>query len=158
MAAPTPTARATPSGIKLKDGFPVKVTFSSDANLEIWEKTVQPPGISNGDAIEQTTQHNDDWETFAPQGLNSLTEGGGTAAYDPGCLTAIQALCGVEQTITYTFPDGTTWAIYGYLMEFIPDPLERGSQPEASFKVQFTNWDPTNKVEAGPAIASVAGT
>lgn len=158
MAAPTPTPRVTPSGIKLKDGFPTKITFSTDTNLEIWEKTVQPPGISNGDPIEQTTMHNDDWETFAPQALNSLTESGGTAAYDPGCLTAIQAMCGLEQTITYTFPDGTTWAVYGYLVEFIPDSLERGSQPEASFRIQPTNWDNVNKVEAGPAVASVAGT
>lgn len=158
MAAPSPSARVTPTGIKLKDGFPVKITFATDTNLEIWEKTVQPPGATNGDPIEQTTQHNTSLETFAPQALNSLTESGGTCAYDPGCLTAILALLGLETTVTYTYPDGTTWAMYGYLAEFIPDPLERGTQPEASFKIQPTNWDNTNKVEAGPAVASVAGT
>lgn len=158
MSAPTPTARTTPTGIMLKNGFPIKVTFSSDPNLEIWEKSVQPPGVVGGDPIEQTTQHNVEWETFAPQVLKSLSEGGGTCAYDPGCLTAIEALVNVEQTITYTFPDGTTWAIYGYLAEWVPDALERGTQPEASFKIQFTNWDLAGKVEAGPAVASVAGT
>jgi len=158
MAAPTPTARVTPTGIKLKDGYPVKITFSLDTNIEIWEKSVQPPGIVIGDKIDQTTQHNEDYETFAPPALKSLTDGGGTCAYDPAVLASMEAIIGLEQTITYTFPDGTTWAIYGYVAEWTPDALERGSQPEANFKVVFTNWDNTNKVEAGPAVASVAGT
>jgi len=158
MTDPTPTARSTPDGIKLKDGFPIKVTFSLDPSIEIWEKNVQPPGIVVGDKIDQTTQHNDEWETFAPPALKSLTQGGGSCAYDPSALTAIQAIIGLEQTITYTFPDGSTWAIYGYVAEWSPGALERGSQPEADFKVEFTNWDNANKVEAGPAVASVAGT
>ena len=158
MSAPTPTARATPAGIKLKDGFPIKVTIAADTNIELWEKSVQPPGISIGDKIDQTTQFNEDYETFAPPALKSLSDGGGKCAYDPTVLSSIEAIIGQETTITYTFPDGSTWAIFGYLAEWTPDALDRGQQPEASFKIVFTNWDYVGKVEAGPAVASVAGT
>jgi hypothetical protein len=55
MAAPTPTARVAPAGIKLKDGFPTKITLAADTNIEFWEKQVKPPGIDGGDAVVQTT-------------------------------------------------------------------------------------------------------
>lgn len=158
MAAPSPTARVTPTGIKLKDGHSTKITFGSDPNLEIWEKMSKPPGVDGGDFIPQTTMHNTEFRTFAPRQLKTLTEAGGKCAYDPGCLTAIMVLINKEDTVIYTFPDGTTWAFFAALRVFEPDELEEGTQPEAQLTIEPTNWDPAGKVEAGPAVASVAGT
>jgi hypothetical protein len=158
MAAPTPTTRATPSGIMLDDGFSTKITFASDANIEFWERTVTPPGVDGGDAIDQTTMHATAWRVQRARQLKTLTEGSSTVGYDPGVLTAIIALVNVETTITYTFPDGSTWAFYGYLRTFTPNEMSEGAVPEATITIQPTNFDLVNKTEEGPAIASIAGT
>ena len=158
MAAPTPTARTAPTGIKLKDGFSTLYTFSRKPNVNLWEKTVTPPGVDGGDSIEQTTMFNTRWRTQAPRALLTLTESSFNAAYDPGVLTDIVEMINIEQTITARFPDGTTWAFFGYLKTFQPGENSEGAQPEASCTIVPTNFDPVGKVEAGPALASVTGT
>lgn len=158
MAAPSPTARGVPTGIKMKDGYRALITLSNNTTIQLWEKQVQPPGFDGGDAIEQTTMHNDDYRTFAPRSLITLTEFSVTAAYDPGVLTAISQQVNREQTITITFTDGSTWACFGFMKSFTPQQMSEGEQPEAEITIQPTNWDPTNRVEAGPALASVTGT
>ena len=50
MSAPTVTARGTPAGTKLDDGFSTKVAFAADPTIAFFEKTVQPPGFDGGDA------------------------------------------------------------------------------------------------------------
>lgn len=158
MAAPVPTTRQTPYGIKLKDGYRTLFTFAADPDVSFWEKTVKPPGLDGGDAIEQTTMHNEDYRTFAPRSLITMTESSMTAAYDPAVLTQIMALINIETTITISFADGSTWAFFGFLKSFETNELQEGEQPNASVSIVCTNFDPTNKVEAGPALASVAGT
>lgn len=158
MAAPAPTVRQTPAGIKLKDGFPTKITIGLDPDISFWEKSVKPPGADGGDEIDQTTMHNVDVTTKAPQSLIDFTVCSGVAAYDPNILNQILATINMETTITLTFSDGSTWSFYGYLKIFDPQELTRGVQPEANFEIVVTNWDPTNKVEAVPAVASVSGT
>lgn len=158
MAAPTPTVRGTPSGIKLKDGFRTKITFATDDNIEFWEKSVKPPGIDGGDSIPQTTMHNVDWRTMSPRQLKTLTESTTTVAYDPLLYTSILALVNVETTVTVTFPDGSTLAFYGFLQKFEPGDLKEGEQPEATVTITPTNFDPTNHVEAAPVLTNVAGT
>lgn len=158
MAAPSATARQTPYGIKLKDGYRTLFTFAADPDVSFWEKSVKPPGFDGGDAIEQTTMHNDDYRTFAPRSLITMTESSMTAAYDPAVITQIAALINIETTITITFADGSTWAFYGFLKSFDTNELSEGAQPEASVTVVCTNFDPTNKLEAGPALVSVSGT
>lgn len=158
MAAPTPTTRSTPVGIKLDDGFSSKITFAADPDISFWEKTLQPPGVDGGDAVETTTMHNVTYRTMGPRQLKTLTNSSSVVAYDPAVLTQIIALINVRTTITVTFPDGSTWAYYGFLKSFEPSDLQEGEQPEATVEIVPTNFDPTNKVEAGPALASVAGT
>lgn len=158
MSAPVATARGTPSGIKLKDGYSTKITFSSAPSISLWEKTVTPPGVDGGDAIDQTTMHNVTWRTSAPRSLKTLTEGQMTCAYDPGVITTIVAQINVEQTITVTFPDGSTEAFYGWLRTFEPQEVSEGNQPEANCAFTPSNFDPVAHVEAGPTVVSVAGT
>lgn len=158
MAAPTPTARATPGGIKLPDGFVTKVTFAADTDFSVWEKTTTPPPLEGGDPIDQTTQHNVDYVTKSAQQLIDVGESTFTAAYDPAAYTQALALINVETTITYSFFDGSTLCFYGYLKTFAPGTMQRGTQPEATVTIVATNWDYVNKVEAGPVLTSVSGT
>lgn len=158
MAAPTPTARGTPSGIKLKDGHRTLITFANNPTISLWEKTVQPPGVDGGDAIEQTTMHNSDWRTSAPRSLKTLMESSFKCAYDPNCYNQLITQINLETTITVTFRDGSTLAFYGWLRTFEPDELQEGTQPEATCTFTPSNFDPTNKVEAAPVLTSVAGT
>lgn len=158
MTAPSPAVRGTPAGIKLKDGHQALITIGSNTTASFWEKTVQPPGIDGGDAIEQTTMHNIDWRTFAARSLKTMTEGKGKAAYDPAVYTQLQSLVNQETTITVQWADGSTLAFYGYLRMFEFSELVEGTQPEADFTIQPTNVDPLTGVEAGPVLTSVSGT
>lgn len=157
-AAPSATVRQTPAGRWLKDGYQVLTTVALDPDISFWEKTITPPGLDNGDAIEQTTQHNADWRGFAPRGLITMTESTRTVAYDPAVYTQIAAVIGRETTITERFADGSTLAYYGYVKSFQPNEMSEGNQPEATVVIQPTNWDYTNNVEAAPVLTSVSGT
>src|SRR5688572_27171775 len=158
MAAPTPTARVAPSGIKLCDGYQTLVTPASDPNIEFWEKSVTPPGIDGGDPIDSTTMQNDEWRTMCPRRLKTLTESTLTAGYDPNLYNSILALINIETTWTVTYPDGSTLAFYGFLKMFEPQELTEGGFPEATITIVPTNYDPVNDVEAAPVLTSVAGT
>lgn len=157
MAAPTPTARATPAGIKLKDGFRSLVTFALDTNIELWEKQVTPPGLDGGDSVEQTTMHNQTYRTFAPRSLRTLTEMKFTAAYDPQIYVSVLAAINREDTITVAFKDGSTVCFFGYLKNFEPGELVEGTQPEATCTIVPTNID-SSGVEQAAVLTSVAGT
>lgn len=158
MAAPSPTVRVSPSGIKLRDGFSSLVTFATDADISLWEMEVTPPGVDGGPAIPQTTMHNDDFETFAAQQLKTMTESGFKFAYDPAVYDELFALVNVPTTITKQYNDGSTLAFYGYLRQVQFDPLVKGTQPTGTATIQPTNYDHVNNVEAGPVMTSVSGT
>jgi hypothetical protein len=158
MAAPTPTTRVSPTGIKLGDGHSTLITMSLDTNIEIWERSVTPPGIDGGDEIDVTTMHNTVWRQTHPRQLKTLTEFSFSGMYDPIVYTSILAMINRKQTFTVRFPDGTTLAFYGFLKSFQPSELVEGSTPEATFTVVPTNADPTSGAEEAPVLASVAGT
>lgn len=158
MAAPTPTARGTPSGIKLKDGYQSLITFAASTTISLWEKTVTPPGLDGGEPVVQTTMHNTQWRTMAPRALITMTPHTFTAAYDPAVYSSILSLLNVETTVTVTFKDGSTLAFYGFLQKFEPAAMSEGTQPEATVTICPTNFDYVNKVEAAPVLTSVSGT
>lgn len=158
MAAPTPTARQTPAGIRLTDGFSTKVTFAADPDVSLWERTVKPPGVDGGDAIETSTMHQTAWRTMAARALKTLTESTFTAAYDPNCYNQLISLINVETTITVTFPDGSTLAFFGFLRAFEPNELQEGEMPDAQVSITPTNEDPAAHTEQAPVLTSVPGT
>lgn len=158
MAAPTPTPRVYPSGIRLDDGFSSLITLAIDTNIEFWEKTVKPPGLDGGEKVDTMTMHNQSYRTYGPRKLKTLTDMTTKAAYDPIVYQSILAAINVRTTITVTFPDGSTLAFYGYLQKFEPDDLEEGKQPEATITIVPTNYDPVNHVEAAAVLTNVVGT
>lgn len=158
MAAPATTTRQTPGGAWLGDGFRTLIAPAYDPDVSFWEKTVKPPGVDGGDKVDTTTMHNLTYRTGASRALATLTASQMKAAYDPAVYTQIIALVNRETSWTVRFPDNSTLDFYGFLRSFEPDELVEGQQPEASILIEPTNYDPTNKVEAGPVMTSVSGT
>lgn len=157
MAAPTPTARVTPTVEKPSDGFKTLITFATDPNIEFWEKTVTPPGIDGGDAIDNTTMHNIAWRSMGPRSLKTLTEATTTVTYNAVAYNSIGALINVPTTVTITFPDAATLCFYGYLRSFEPGDNSEGENPEATITVQPTNIDPNDFSEAAPVYTAGPG-
>lgn len=158
MSAPATTARQTPAGIKLDDGYQTKIAFAADPDVSFWEKTVKPPGLDGGSPIDTTTMHNTTWRTMAARALITLTESTVNAAYDPNVYNNILALINVEGAITVRFPDGSTLSFFGFLQKFEPNDNAEGEMPMAAVTITPTNYDPVGKVEAAPVLTSVAGT
>lgn len=158
MTAPAATARGTPAGIPLFDGFSTKITLAANPTVSFWEKDAQPPAYDGGDPIDITTMHNVLYRTKAHRALIDIGDVQSKAAYDPNVLTQILSLVNVDTTITVTHPDGSTEAHYGFMRSFTRDTATEGAQPEATVVMCVTNYDHTAHAEAPPTIASVSGT
>jgi hypothetical protein len=160
MAAPAATARLAPvTGSKpLLEGQGTKITFSLHPDLAIWETTHTPPGVDAGDAIDARNAHCATWAPQLPPALRKMGDVSGTCQYDPGVLPNIVSMTGVNQTITTTFRDGSTWAYFGWLKSFVPNETQSGQQPTAAYTIVPSNFDPVGYIEAGPTVVSVAGT
>ena len=157
MAAPTPTTRTTPAGVKLDDGFSSKITFAADPNIEFWEKAVTPPGLDGGDPVPTTTMWNERWRTKSPRQLIEMMDSSTKAAYDPIVYESGADLINVKTTITHLFPNGDTLCYYGFLQKVEFDELVEGTQPECTLTIVPTNQDPTTGVEEDP-VYTAAGT
>lgn len=158
MAAPTPTARGTPAGIPLREGFHAKITLAANTTISFWEKTVDPPGLDGGPPIDQTTQFNTLYRTKWPRTLidvNAINIP--DAAYDPNLYTQVLTIINTNTVITVSFQDGSTLAFYGYLQSFNPNPQREGEQPSCSLVFVPTNMD-SSYAEQAPVMTSVAGT
>lgn len=154
MAAPVPTARTIPAGDMLKNGYQTLITLSGAPDIDLWEKTVQPFSLDKGDAIDITTQHNLIVTTKAPNALFDLADGQATVAFDPAVLPDLLAQLGVEQTITYTLPNGGQYAVFGFFKSWVPNALARGTHPEATVTIVHTNVDPADGSEASPVYVA----
>lgn len=158
MSAPSTTARQTPTGLRLTDGFPTKIAFAADPDVSFWEMTVKPPGLDGGDAVNTTTMHNVTWRTMAPRQLVTLTDSSTTVAYDPDLYNQILALLNVVTSITVHFPDGSTLDFFGFLRKFEAQELKEGEMPQATVDIVPTNYDPVAGTEQAPVLTSAAGT
>ena len=138
---------------RMDDGFSTQMTFASDTSVQIFFKEVTPPGVSGGGVIDTTTMDNTAWRTMIPKALKTLTPASGVAAYDPVTLDEMIAMVGVNQLITITFPDGSTWAFWGSVDEFTPGSNVEGEQPTADITVQPTNQN-ASLVEVAPVYTA----
>lgn len=152
------TARQTPVGIKMKDGYQSLIAFAADPDVSFWEKSVTPPGMDGGEPVDNTTMHNTTMRTMGPRSLKTATPSSVTAAYDPVVYDQIIALINVEGLVTIHFPNGDTLDFYGYLKSFTPGELVEGEQPEATIEVVPTNVNPSTGAEHTPNYITAAGT
>jgi hypothetical protein len=143
MAAPTPTARQTPTSTQfyLKNGFRSKITIRQDPAIILWEKAVTPPGVDGGAPVEVGNMFSVKWNPQVPRGLATMTPARMTCAYDPKVFNNIVAAVNREDIITLTFPNNDTLAFFGYLQQFIPNEISDGNQPTASVTLICTMFD-----------------
>lgn len=157
--APTPTARGTPAGIDLKEGFPIKFTLSLLPTAEYREISVKGSGIDGGDAIEITTQHNTNRETFYPRVLKKNDTVTAECAYDPVIYSTLETIINNPNCVgTETFPEGTTYCYWGYLQKFERSDMKKGERPTITISFVVTNYDPVAHVEVAPVLTNVANT
>ncbi len=142
MTPPTPSARGTPNGRRLGDGYQTVVAFASNPTAAFWEKSINPPGVEGDAPNDTTTMLNTNWRTRSPRHLKTLTDFSMTALYDPKIITLLVTQINKPDTVTIHFPDGSTLAFYGFLKAFKPGTLEEGKIPEATVDVCCTNQDP----------------
>lgn len=158
-AVPTQTAKQTPPGIQLTDGFPTTISFALLPGVNLWEVNVKPPGWDGGEAIDISTMHNVAYMTYAPRQLKKLTPISSNCAYDPNVLKQVtDSLINKPGSITIWFPDNSAVSFFGYLQKFEPTDMKEGEHPVAACIIIPTNYDPVNNVEAGPLYAFAEGT
>ena len=149
---------------RLDDGFSSTIGFGLNASVHVYEKSIKPPGIHAGGAVDTTTMRNVAYRTASPKRLKTLAEGTVKVAYATSCLSQLLAMVGKNQLITVTFSDGSTWAFYGWIDEFNPDALVEGQQPEAEIKFIPSNQDASGAEQAptygtpGPTTTTTTGT
>lgn len=137
---------------RLDDGYQTLVTFAAaSSGVEVfWEKAVTPPGIDGGGPNDTTTMHNTAYRTNSPKFLKTLTAGSFSAAFDPAILDELIAMVNVNQAITITFPDSSTWLFWGWINDASPGEISEGEQPTIDITIE-----PSNQDAAGDEIAPV---
>lgn len=159
MANPVTTVRQTPGGIQLKEGFPVKVSFARDPDFEMAEKSVKPPMVNGGEAIDITTQFNNLLRTKYPRTLHELGPISGRSAYNPKAFASARSnLVNQNGSVTCRWADGSTLDLFAFLRVFDPQEMSEGAQPEAAYEIEISNYDNATNAEVGPVYTDVAGT
>jgi len=158
MTAPSAIVRGTPAGIQLEEGFSATLAMENLTTISFWEKTMGAPAIEGGDPIDQSTMHNTTWMTQLPPTLLKLESFTLTAAYDPNLISQAIAQKNVNQTLTVTWPDGSTLSFYGWLRKTEFADMSHGTLPEVTITLEASNIDPTTMTEEAPVYVDVAGT
>jgi hypothetical protein len=137
----------------IKDGFSTTISFSEDTTISVEEKGVTPPGIAGGGEIDATTMANTAYRTKFPKQLKTLTDAGANVAYHPETLPEFLAMIGVNQEITITFSDASTYVFWGWVDEFTPGEITEGTQPSATIKIVCSNLD-ASEAEISPVYSA----
>lgn len=153
MTAPAPTARTTPTGTKLENGFVAKVTFANDADIDIWEVEVKPGKEDIGDKIDQTTMYNTSRKTAAPPALYDTEDGQILVAYDPANESQIKAIIGQHTTITIHYSNGDSIADFGWLRSFDKQNMVINERPTALVAFSYAGQDSAG-IEEDPVFTS----
>ena len=128
---------------RIYDGYQTLIACSLDANVVFYEKTLQPPAVQGGGAIDATTMHNTLFRTQIHKTLVSVGDAKAMCAYDPAVYNEIMAMVNKNQQFTVSFPDGTVLIWRGWIDEFTPQDLVEGEQPLAEIIFKPSNLDGT---------------
>ena len=158
MTAPTAATRGTPTAWKIDQGYRILVANSANLAINLWEIEVTPSGADGGDAIQTSTQLTQQWHTKRPRKL--INNEGAKLKFQlaAGSKAQITALINVEATITEIYPDGSTYAYYGYFKSVKFGTFKEGEKPTGDLEIVETDWDYVNGVEAGPVFTPAYGT
>jgi len=143
-------------GIEMTFGVGESTVDHSGITLYIDPTSISPPGQDVGDAVDLTTETNAAVRTKNERALKEITDGAFTAAYDPDGWDDIYDAVNDNVLITFTFPDGESVAIYGYLKSFAPSEHADGVQATAECVIVVTNRNHNNDAETIPAYSSAS--
>lgn len=121
---------------RMDDGFSTIITFAEKPSIRLEEKEVTPPPITAGGPIDTTNMRSTTWRTKSPKQLKDLGKMALTVAYATVAIDDVISIIGVNQLITLTYPDGSTFEFYGWLDEFTPSAHKEGDQPTAACSIQ----------------------
>ncbi len=122
--------------LRLDDGHGTFITFANIPAVKIYEKEVNPPGMSANGAIDTTTMRNVEWRTMAPKSLKTMPQIQATVAYATDAFDILYGQIAVNQPIVITFPDVSTISFWGWIEEFVPGANVEGEQPTATLTIQ----------------------
>lgn len=134
--------------LRLDDGFATYITFASLPAVKLFEKEVNPPGMTGNGPIDTTTMRNTAWRTSAPKALKTMPAITATVAYATEVFPLLYAQVGINQPIVVVFPDGASVSFWGWIEEFTPGANTEGEQPTATLTIQ-----PSMRDSAGAEIA-----
>lgn len=134
--------------LRLDDGFATFITFENLPTIKLFEKEINPPGISQNGPIDTTTMRNTEWRSMAPKALKSMPQINITVAYATEVYPLLWAQMGVNQPMIITMPDGSTIHFWGWIEEFTPGANVEGEQPTASITIQ-----PSNRNDDGDEVS-----
>lgn len=158
MASPSVTARTLPTGYKLPEGFKAAIAYSLRPGVNMWETEVNPAGVQVAE-INTSTQLNITWMTKWISALKESKPVAGQAGYDPDAMDDLIFLCGAQSgSFTVHAPQNTKYAYWGAMNDITFQAWRAGQFPLLNYSNVVTNWDPVNKVEAGPSTTVAAGT
>lgn len=127
--------------VPITDGHPTRISFAADATLDLKEVSITPPGLDMGDAQDTTDMSNSEFRTQLPADLKTVSECSGTCVFNPSQITAIRAIMGINNLITVTFWDNSTYAWWGWMQAFEPGEMAEGEPPHADFTVAASMQD-----------------
>lgn len=139
---------------RLDTSYGVSISFADAPSIKMWEKSVTPPSVSHGGAIDTSTLRNVGWRTKNPKVLKDMGESSATVAYDPAIYDDIMDVLGTNQLITVTHPNGDTWAFWGWIDSFQAGEMGVDEeQPTATITIIASNQNASG-AEVAPVFAA----
>ncbi len=118
------------------------VTTTPVVTLELEETDVTPPGVQGNEKIEQTSNRNTAFKSYAPGDLKENTDLAFTAYYDSAKWEDIKSIINVEGVLTLTFKNG---AIIGdtsaWLVSALPTGQTINNRPTMDCIISFAGED-----------------
>jgi len=145
-AAPVPTAPVLPNTTYLTDGYQTLFTFANNPAIGLWvslEGGIKPGGLDTEGEIKIGTMHARRFRIKAAKKLITHQPTTFTAFYSPSVLPGLLTQLGFQTTITLLFPDGSTWAFFGYLNKFEVGEHKEGTAPTATCEIIAISRDPS---------------
>jgi hypothetical protein len=157
MGVPVITARQTPTGYKLEEGFAFHYTFARAPAFSIWETEGKLFAFEGGDPIKTTTQFNKRVRTQVPPYLWELGPLDFTGFCDPDFILTLESLINTLDSLTVLFPTGDQFAFWAWLRKAETDTWGAGKPAMVNLTIEASNED-LGHVEQMPVYQQATGT
>lgn len=156
MAAPAVQTRSTPTGAIQYEGGPTsRFTIGLNKALCIREFEIAACKIVGGQPIRISSFFNVLFHTKVPQTLLDLEAFVVRGFYDMDIWkdTMYKTVMNKNGAMTFRSAEGSTLSVFGWAREVTFQPHKLGEAPTLELMCEVSNWDPVNRVEAGPSYS-----